>query len=237
MKEASLETPLKADLADDLLRFRRQVERECLINQVWSVATLVISTVLYLAVGVVFYSNFESWDVGDSLYFCIVTLGTVGFGGDGLEPSEPGTRLFTIFYIYVGILLILSRAGTLVDKIATGTRVKLNAIAEHEALSSGAIKGGRIRRGSSYGTAQLASAADIPEPPSVYAYYGINVLFANALLWSWVFVSAIIFCHTENWKLSYLDAVYFVWGAPPTASAGILRAYPRLPRPPRRTLG
>ena len=149
MKEASLETPLKADLADDLLRFRRQVERECLINQVWSVATLVISTVLYLAVGVVFYSNFESWDVGDSLYFCIVTLGTVGFGGDGLEPSEPGTRLFTIFYIYVGILLILSRAGTLVDKIATGTRVKLNAIAEHEALSSGAIKGGRIRRGSS----------------------------------------------------------------------------------------
>ena len=225
MKKASLETPLQADLEDDVDKFRRQVESGFRIQQYRSVAILIVSIIIYLAVGVVFFSHFEQWSVGSSLYFCIVTLGTVGYGGEGLEPTQPGTRVFTIFYIYVGIFLIVSRAGTLVDEIATDTRATLNAIAEYEAFSSGALKGRKtlLRRMSSYGTTRQVSAADIREPPTAFAYYGLNALFATALLWSWVFGSAFIFCWTEKWNLSYIDAVYFAWSAQPTALSCLSR--------------
>ena len=50
--------------------------------------------------GTLFYWRFEDWTVIESLYFCVVTVTTVGFGD--FSPTTPGTQIFTIFYILTG---------------------------------------------------------------------------------------------------------------------------------------
>jgi voltage-gated potassium channel len=54
-----------------------------------------------LAVGTVGYMLLEHWSPVDALYFCVVTLATVGFGD--LHPTTEISRLFTIGYILVGV--------------------------------------------------------------------------------------------------------------------------------------
>lgn len=41
--------------------------------------------------GTLFYWRFEDWSFVESLYFCVVTLTTVGFGD--LSPTTPGTHV------------------------------------------------------------------------------------------------------------------------------------------------
>ena len=62
-------------------------------------ALLVLYFVL-LVLGTVFYARFEGWSLLDSMYFCVVTLATVGFGD--LAPRTPIGRGFTIIYVMIG---------------------------------------------------------------------------------------------------------------------------------------
>lgn len=65
---------------------------------------LLLTASLVLAVGVVFYTKVENWSVLDALYFCVITLGTVGYGD--ITPQTDVGKLFTIFYIIVGLAVI-----------------------------------------------------------------------------------------------------------------------------------
>ena len=51
--------------------------------------------------GTIFYSTIEGWGLVDSLYFCVMTLSTVGYGD--LNPTGPISKIFTIIYILVGL--------------------------------------------------------------------------------------------------------------------------------------
>ena len=62
---------------------------------------LLAAAVTTLAVGTVGYMFLEHWSPVDALYFCVVTLATVGFGD--LHPTTELSRLFTIGYILVGV--------------------------------------------------------------------------------------------------------------------------------------
>lgn len=53
-----------------------------------------------LVIGTFFYHYSESWSYLDSLYFSSITLATVGYGD--LRPSTPASKIFTIFYIFMG---------------------------------------------------------------------------------------------------------------------------------------
>lgn len=55
---------------------------------------------MLLASGTFFYSTFEGWGVIDSIYFCIMTLSTVGYGD--LHPTTGLTKIFTIIYLILG---------------------------------------------------------------------------------------------------------------------------------------
>lgn len=55
---------------------------------------------LLLAIGTVFYARVEGWRVLDAMYFCVVTLATVGFGD--LAPRTPIGKLFTMVYVMIG---------------------------------------------------------------------------------------------------------------------------------------
>ncbi|MDP9228975.1 MAG: potassium channel family protein [Actinomycetota bacterium] len=56
--------------------------------------------------GTIFYWRMEDWTIIESLYFCIVTLTTVGYGD--LSPTTEVTRIFTIVYILTGFGVLVA---------------------------------------------------------------------------------------------------------------------------------
>ncbi|CAK7350268.1 unnamed protein product [Dovyalis caffra] len=63
--------------------------------------------VLYLSLGVLIYSfnrdkfkGIETHPVVDALYFCIVTMCTIGYGD--ITPDSTATKLFSIFFVLIG---------------------------------------------------------------------------------------------------------------------------------------
>lgn len=65
--------------------------------------------VLLLFSGTLFYSKEEGLTVLDALYFCVVTLSTVGH--PSFEPQTSLGKIFTMIYIIVGTGLFLGMMG------------------------------------------------------------------------------------------------------------------------------
>ncbi len=86
-----------------------------MIKQPETRALLVMAGVV-LAIGVVFYMNVEHWSFINALYFCVVTLGTVGYGD--ITPTTDVGKLFTVVYIIFGLAVIggfIATLGRLID--------------------------------------------------------------------------------------------------------------------------
>lgn len=64
-----------------------------------------------LALGMLMYQFLEGWNWIDALYFSVITLTTVGYGD--FSPQTTGGKIFTIFYIILGIGMILTFVHTL----------------------------------------------------------------------------------------------------------------------------
>jgi len=75
--------------------------------------SLLMASVMVLVTGTVVYRYLEDWSWIDALYFCMITLTTIGYGD--LAPKTDAGKLFTIFYIIIGIGLILSFINTVYD--------------------------------------------------------------------------------------------------------------------------
>lgn len=71
---------------------------------------LILTTLFVLLAGTVFYHYQEGWKWLDSVYFCVITLSTIGYGD--FSPVTDGGKIFTIGYIIVGIGIILSFINT-----------------------------------------------------------------------------------------------------------------------------
>ena len=90
----------------------------------------IVAGVLVLT-GTLFYWRFEDWTIIEALYFCIVTLTTVGYGD--LSPTTDATRIFTIIYILTGfgilVALLTSVAQQYLSQKAerTGVRGRVSA--------------------------------------------------------------------------------------------------------------
>jgi voltage-gated potassium channel Kch len=78
-------------------------------------ALMLVAGLVFL-VGVAFYVRVEQWSLIDAVYFCVVTLGTVGYGD--ITPKTDVGKLFTVFYIMVGLGVIggfFATLGRLID--------------------------------------------------------------------------------------------------------------------------
>src|SRR5215210_1848234 len=91
--------------------------------------------VVTLASGTLFYSSVEGWTLLDSLYFSVITLTTVGYGD--FSPSTTAGKIFTMFYIFIGIGIILGF---------------VNAVAERSMQQRGGIRRLLDRRGKGEGS-------------------------------------------------------------------------------------
>ncbi len=81
---------------------------------------LLFTTMIILGIGTVVYHFVESWSWIDSLYFCVVTLTTIGFGD--FSPKTDLGKIFTIGYILLGIGIILSFINTVYNHYAQTNR-------------------------------------------------------------------------------------------------------------------
>ncbi len=71
---------------------------------------LLLTTMVILAFGSAVYHYLEGWRWIDCIYFSVITLTTIGYGD--FSPQTDGGKLFTIFYILMGIGIILSFVNT-----------------------------------------------------------------------------------------------------------------------------
>ena len=87
------------------------------IGAVWrdpeTKALPLVAGVLVLT-GTLFYWRFEDWTIIEALYFCVVTLTTVGYGD--LAPTSAGTQIFTIVYILTGFGVLVALLTSVAEK-------------------------------------------------------------------------------------------------------------------------
>jgi hypothetical protein len=65
-----------------------------------------ILVVSQLILGTVFYVIVEGWSVVDAIYFCSMSLATVGYGD--IVPDTDIGKLFTVVYVLCGIGVLVS---------------------------------------------------------------------------------------------------------------------------------
>lgn len=72
---------------------------------------LLMTTIFILLAGSIVFHYLEGWSYIDALYFSIITLTTIGYGD--FSPQTDAGKIFTIFYIIIGIGVILAFINTL----------------------------------------------------------------------------------------------------------------------------
>ena len=163
----------------------------------------------YIGLGMAFYASVEEdWDATQALYFSVVTISTVGYGD--IAPSSTGSRVFTGFYILVGVAVIFGLAGELyvASESAIGgvLRRLLSTAARYVSTgtpSDDAKRGGRreaMQPAWQHYASQLA--------PTLLAGLGINI-----------FLSAAFFTVTEP-GLDYGSALWHCWVTSTTVGYG-----------------
>ena len=88
----------------DLVRGLRNFWQDPAGRALLGVAGTVIGT------GTVFYRFVEDLRWIDSLYFCVITLSTVGYGD--ISPDTVAGKVFTMFYVVIGIGVFVALVTT-----------------------------------------------------------------------------------------------------------------------------
>ncbi len=70
-----------------------------------------------VALGTVFYRTQEDFSWVDSVYFTVITLTTVGYGD--LTPVTTIGKIFTTFYVIIGVGIIVGFAAELASAAMT----------------------------------------------------------------------------------------------------------------------
>ncbi len=71
---------------------------------------------IVLGVGIVFYRIVEGFSWINSLYFCVITLTTIGYGD--IVPKTDLGKLFTTVYVIIGIGIFAAVINYLIKRAA-----------------------------------------------------------------------------------------------------------------------
>ncbi|KAI0790498.1 hypothetical protein C8Q75DRAFT_806406 [Abortiporus biennis] len=86
-----------------------------------SLAIVVMTLLIYMALGALAQSFLRDLSFIDGLYFTVVTIETIGFGD--ITPLSTGDRIFTCFYLVFGIFLIGLSIGMIRETVLEGLEI------------------------------------------------------------------------------------------------------------------
>lgn len=69
------------------------------------------AALIVLVGGALFYHFSEGLSWVNAFYFCVITLTTIGYGD--ITPHTDAGKIFTIFYVFIGIAIIATFAQLL----------------------------------------------------------------------------------------------------------------------------
>jgi len=137
----------------------------------------------YLLGGAFLFMEFENWTYWESLYFCVISLSTVGYGD--VTPSTNFEKFFTVVYLYVGIAFVAGIVGGLVG-LALGGMLEEDRTEEMESAS--------------------------PTPTGPKPWYTLSkdqreILRACGMIAFLTLIGSLVYYYNEG--MSWIDAVYF----------------------------
>lgn len=91
------------------------------INDALKFKWVLLAAISVIATGTVFYHYFMPLKWLDAIYFSVITITTVGYGD--IHPTNDITKIFTIFYVLIGVGIIASSLNIIV-KISAQKRLK-----------------------------------------------------------------------------------------------------------------
>jgi hypothetical protein len=71
----------------------------------------ILGVLIVIFGGATYFTYFEGWTFISSVYYCVVTTTTVGYGD--LTVANEGSRLFSIFYILISVIVVAASLGNL----------------------------------------------------------------------------------------------------------------------------
>lgn len=193
--------------------------------------------IVFLGIGCLFYCLVEEkpcadeeegctepWTFVDSLYFCTVTMSTVGYGD--FSPTTPGGKAFTCFYIAVGISYVFAKVAHALEgamQSLQGRILRLLDLFDSDSNVDAHKKNtiGGAAQGLSGRAVSLDDNADVKDfvlPPSALVYWVQSLCFWIVVLLLYQIVTAGIFTVLEDW--SYGDAFYHCFVTATTVGYG-----------------
>ncbi len=80
----------------------------------WFEFVRILSFIIYFAIGIAYYKSKEGWSTTEATYFITASIATVGYGQ--LHPTDDDSRLFTIFWIFLGLILFAFSTSAYTDQ-------------------------------------------------------------------------------------------------------------------------
>lgn len=103
-------------------KLTRDILQASEINLICVVTTL---SCLTIAGGAAAFSRYEGWTYFDSIYYCFITLTTIGFGDmvalqkDNALDSKPEYVMFALIFILFGLAIVAASLNLLVLRFVT----------------------------------------------------------------------------------------------------------------------
>jgi len=96
---------------EEAQQFEDELNRKEQCEAWWWKAAGIMSFLAYITLSTIAFGLWEDWSAIDALYFVIVTISTVGYGD--LVPDTEGARIFTVFFMVLGLLFFALSLGYL----------------------------------------------------------------------------------------------------------------------------